>query len=181
MKRLEHSLRLLRPLLMALLMAALGACSGSEGMEDLQQYVIEVALRPGGEVEPMPEFVPYEAFAYSAASMRSPFDIPILAGAGEAAAPVSIVQPDFERPRETLEEFALGNLNMVGMMTRSSGTVALVQDENGKVHRVSRGNYMGRNHGRVVQVTATEIELIEIVPSGDGGWVERPRTLTLQR
>lgn len=173
--------RLLRTLALSLLMGTLLACSGNDGMEDLQQYIVEVALRPGGPVEPVPEFVSYEAFAYSAASMRSPFDVPIMAGTNEAQAPVSIVEPDFDRPREPLEEFALSNLSMVGMMTRDTNTIALIQDENGTVHRVSRGNYLGRNHGRVVRVTSSEIELIEIVPSGDGGWVERPRTLTLQR
>ncbi len=164
-----------------LLCTVLAACSGNGDMNDLQQYIIEVSLRPGGEVEPMPQFSPYEAFTYSAASMRSPFDVPIMAGTNVAQSPVTQVQPDFNRTPEPLEAFALSNLNMVGMITRGSATIALIQDENGKIHRVGTGQYMGRNHGRVGSVTASELELIEIVPSGDGGWVERPRTLTLQR
>lgn len=173
--------RKLRAVLTCLLLVSLIACSGRNSMDDLQQYIIETSLRPGGPVEPMPEFLPYEAFAYSAATMRSPFDVPIMAGANEAKAPTVVLEPDFNRPQEPLEAFALANLNMVGMMMRDKHTVALVQDENGMIHRVTEGAYMGRNHGRVVSVTGSEIELIEIVPSGDGGWVERPRTLTLVR
>src|SRR5690606_1912441 len=117
---------LLRLPVLGLVMALLAACSGNEGMDDLQQYIVEVSLRPGGPVEPMPEFVPYEAFTYSAASLRSPFDIPVMAGAGDAAPPAIVVQPDFDRPREPLDEFALSNLTMVGMMTRGNGTIALI-------------------------------------------------------
>tara|TARA_R110001606_G_scaffold376940_1_gene535812 strand:+ start:870 stop:1352 length:483 start_codon:yes stop_codon:yes gene_type:complete len=159
----------------------LSACGGNDGMDDLQQYIVEVSLRPGGPVEPMPQFLPYEAFTYSAASLRSPFDVPIMAGTSVAQEPVSEVKPDFDRTPEALESFALSNLTMVGMITRGNATIALIQDENGMIHRVGRGNYLGRNHGRVMSVAANEIELTEIVPSGDGSWVERPRTLAMQR
>lgn len=159
----------------------LSACSPGNEMTDLQQYIIEVSLRPGGPVEPMPEFQAYETFTYSAASQRSPFDVPIMAGGAAAQPPVSQVEPDFNRTPEALEEYALSGLSMVGMMTRGDTYIALIRDEMGGIHRVLRGNYLGRNHGRIVAVTPAEIEIIEIVPSGDGGWVERPRTLALQR
>jgi type IV pilus assembly protein PilP len=150
-------------------------------MTDLQQYIIEVSVRPGGPVEPMPEFQAYETFTYSSASLRSPFDVPIMAGSGAVPPPVSLVEPDYDRIPEALEEYALAGLSMVGMMTRGDAYIALIRDDMGGIHRVLRGNYLGRNHGRIVAVTPTEIEIIEIVPSGDGGWVERPRTLSLQR
>jgi len=38
---------------------------------------------------------------------------------------------------------------------------------------------MGRNHGRIVAIKNDRINLIEIVPDGHGGWLERPRTLAL--
>jgi len=164
-----------------LMCLALSACGDSKSMDDLQQYIVEVSLRPGGPVEPMPQFLPYEAFTYSAASMRGPFDVPIMAGTSVAQEPVNEVKPDFDRTPEELESFALSNLSMVGMITRGNTTIALIQDENGMIHRIGRGSYLGRNHGRVMSVAPTEIEIVEIVPSGDGGWVERPRTLTLQK
>ncbi|MGJ8688366.1 MAG: pilus assembly protein PilP [Gammaproteobacteria bacterium] len=169
-----------KPVFMIVLCGLLAACSDSHDMNDLQQYIVEVSLRDGGPVEPMPQFLPYEAFTYSAASMRSPFDVPVMAGTNVAETPITQVRPDFDRTPQPLEVFALSNLNMVGMITRANAIIALVQDENGKIHRVGVGTYMGRNHGRVNTVTQSVIELIEIVPSGDGGWVERPRTLAIQ-
>ncbi|MDX5297860.1 MAG: pilus assembly protein PilP, partial [Gammaproteobacteria bacterium] len=47
------------------------------------------------------------------------------------------------------------------------------------IHRVRPGNFMGKNFGRIVGINDSLIELIEIVPSGHGGWVERPRTLSI--
>ena len=178
---LQFDARILRHKVALMLLGTLTACGGGGDMADLQQHIVEVTLRPGGEIEPMPEFLPYEAFTYSAASMRSPFDIPLAILMREAGQEVVMVVPDENRPREILEEYALGNLEMVGMLSRDRGYVGLVRDEVGVVHRVSVGNYMGRNHGRIRAVSPTQIDLVEIVPSGDGGWVERPRSLTLQR
>jgi type IV pilus assembly protein PilP len=59
--------------------------------------------------------------------------------------------------------------------------MALGRDGAGQVHRVTRGDYMGRNHGQVDSITAERIDLTEIVPAGDGGWVERPRTVELSQ
>jgi type IV pilus assembly protein PilP len=40
---------------------------------------------------------------------------------------------------------------------------------------------MGRNHGRVVDMSATYVAVVEIVSDGsDDGWVERPRSIALK-
>jgi len=39
---------------------------------------------------------------------------------------------------------------------------------------------MGRNHGRIVEISENQIELVEIVPTGDGSWMERPQTVMLR-
>ena len=38
---------------------------------------------------------------------------------------------------------------------------------------------MGRNHGKVTNLSDSKIELIEIVASGDG-WLERPNIIELK-
>lgn len=177
MSRDFNSLRLL---VLSALLLALAACSRVENFSDLQAFVAEVKSRPGEAVEPVPEFVPYEGFIYSAASMRSPFEIPLTVEEQSAMLVSQNVQPDFDRPREELEEHALSSLTMVGMLVRNDVYQALVEDALGVVHRVHEGNYLGRNHGRIESITETQINLVEIVPSGNGGWVERPQTLTLQ-
>ena len=169
-------LRTLLPLLMGLL----AGCAQENDMAELQQFVDQQLNRPPGPIEPLPRFTSYQPFTYSAAGLRSPFEAPVDISAALRAQTQSDVQPDENRPREALESFNLSNLRMVGSLARGNTTWALIRDENGEVHDVMAGNYMGRNHGRIVSVTPTQIDLIEIVPSGDGGWIERPQTISLQ-
>ena len=164
------------------LASLLSACSQGDGFSDLDQFMADTRAKPRGHVEPLPEFQAYEAFAYSAVDRRAPFEPPIevqLTTVSEK--PVSEVEPDLDRPREVLENHDLNDLDMVGTLQGVDGVLfALIRDDEDAVHRVSRGNYMGRNYGRIVRVSETLIELIEIVPNGQGGWVERPRSLSLE-
>lgn len=171
----------LRGWLAALAVLLVTACSGGAETTQLQQQLNAIAAQPGGEIEPLPEFEAYEAFTYSAASLRSPFQLPRIASQGEDGEPPELVQPDLERESEALEQFSINTLEMVGMLRQEGRIMALVRDRTGQVHRVTRGSYMGRNHGRVDSITGERIELTEIVPAGDGGWVERPRTVELSQ
>ena len=158
----------------------LAACTRADNFGDLQAFVVEVNSRPAAAVEPVPEFVPYEGFIYGAASQRSPFDVPLIIDVSTGMVLSQDVEPDFERARELLESQSLSELTMVGMLTREEVIEALIEDGFGEIHRVGVGNYIGRNHGRIENVSKTQISVIEIVPSGSGGWIERPQTLTLQ-
>ncbi len=163
------------------LASLLTACSQGNGFSDLDKFMADTRAKPRGHVEPLPEFKAYEAFSYSAADRRAPFEPPIdvqLTMADEE--PVSDVEPDLDRPKEVLENFDLKSLGMVGTLQGVDGSLfALIRDNEGGIHRVRTGNYMGQNYGRVVGVNETRIELMEIVPNGRGGWVERPRSLSL--
>lgn len=163
------------------LASLLTACSQGNGFSDLDKFMADTRAKPRGHVEPLPEFKAYEAFSYSAADRRAPFEPPIdvqLTMAEEQ--PVSDAEPDLDRPKEVLENFDLKSLGMVGTLQGVDGNLfALIRDNEGGIHRVRTGNYMGQNYGRVVGVSDTRIELVEIVPNGRGGWVERPRSLSL--
>jgi len=82
---------------------------------------------------------------------------------------------------QVLESYALGQLKMVGTLQRNKNDVlwALITDEQASVHMVKVGQYMGKNHGQIVDIKIGRIDLIEIVPNGYGGWLERPRTISL--
>ncbi len=166
-------------ILLITLLLLTGCMGNNEELIAVQNYVNQQVNRPPGRIEPPPEMVAYEAFSYSAANLRSPFDIPIDISSAELNQQGSNIQPDLNRPREPLEAFAIGTLRMRGIMSRNNTIWALIQDENNNLHYVSRGNYMGRNHGRVVSITEQQIDLIEIVPSGAGSWIERPQTIML--
>ena len=71
---LKHLLAVrILPVIMSLL---LFGCSGDD-MRDLDAFMAEKRARPGGVIEPIPTFKAYEAFAYAATTMRSPFDRPV--------------------------------------------------------------------------------------------------------
>ena len=119
------------------------------------------------------------AFTYSAASLRSPFDIPVDAATAMRNQLNNQVKPDESRPKEYLESFTLGTLTMVGTLARKGQTWALIKDEAGNINRVAVGNHMGKNFGRIVNITPTQIDVMEIVPTGDGGWIERPQSIVI--
>ncbi|MES1196943.1 MAG: pilus assembly protein PilP, partial [Steroidobacter sp.] len=56
----------------------------------------------------------------------------------------------------------------------------LVQDKQGLVYHVQVGGHMGQADGRIVGITSTRISVIELVPDGMGGYIERPAALTLK-
>ena len=56
---------------------------------------------------------------------------------------------------------------------------ALVSDPSGAVTRVKPGSHMGKNFGLVKQVNEAKVSLIEIVPDGRDGWVERASNVSI--
>lgn len=163
----------------SLLLLGLTACDASGDFSDLQAYMNDVRARPKGEIEPLPTFPPYEAFTYSAAALRSPFQPPVKIDLRQRQKGSAEIKPDEARPKQFLEGFNIELFEMVGLLANDTGRFALVGGAGG-VHRVKVGDYLGRNYGRIVAINDDRIEVVEIVPDGEGGWLERPRTLTLK-
>jgi type IV pilus assembly protein PilP len=165
--------------LAVLLTMVVAGCSSDGEFSDLSAYMEEVQSRPPGRIEPLPPFEQVPPFAYQASNMRSPFEPPVQVKRVDRAQGGPQVQPNLNRARQFLEQYPVGSLRMVGTLAQGNRTYALVQDGDGGVHRVQRGDYMGTDHGRIQDIAETAIELIEIVPDGTGGWVERARTVPL--
>ena len=68
---------------------------------------------------------------------------------------------------------------MVGTLDLGGETYGLVQTADGLIHRVVPGNYLGQNDGRIVAITDSEIELVEIISDGIGGYIERDAAISL--
>ena len=162
-------------MLIASLALGLTACGGD--MDDLDSYINEVKARPGGRIEPLPEITPYESFTYVAdvEGVRSPF----LPDTPQAAGPTGGTRPDPDRPREFLEAFPLDTLRMVGTLNLGETAYGLVQTSDGLIHRVIPGNYVGQNDGRIVDISDSEIQIVEIISDGIGGYVERDAAIGL--
>ena len=53
------------------------------------------------------------------------------------------------------------------------------KDADGVVHRVHVNNYLGQNYGRITAIAEDHIDLVELIPNGTGGWMERQATIAL--
>jgi len=158
-------------------------CVQEDPLVDLRDYVAEIDARPSGTIPPPPEFASFEFVSYTASGERSPFEMPrpLELETEESESPRSNVRPDTDRVPEYLESYRIETLTMVGTLAglQEGDLWGLVRDGDGEIHRVQVGNYMGRNHGEIISISETQIDLIEIVPSGQDNWVERPRAIVL--
>ena len=166
-----------------LLIAACGllvaGCGESHG--DLRAWIDQVKAGPKPKVEALPQMPRYEKFTYQAAHLRDPF-ADVLRRVPVSPAPAAVEsgpRPDASRPREPLEGFPLDALRMVGTLARDGSTYALVRAPDRTVTRISVGDRLGQNHGKVQHIGDAEIHLVELVETSQGNWVEREAALVL--
>jgi len=157
----------------------LGACGGD--MSDLEAFIEQTKASHHGQVDPLPEFPPYQTFSYTAYDGRDPFrpqtDLSVSPVAAESE--YSGPRPEATRRREPLESYPVDSLKMVGLLQQQSQTWGLVRDPEGTIHRVQPGNFAGQNHGKIVAVSENRIDIVELVPDGLSGWVNRDAQLAM--
>ncbi|MDQ3229698.1 MAG: pilus assembly protein PilP [Pseudomonadota bacterium] len=142
---------------------------------NLEKWVAEVKSRPAPPIEVIPLMQQFETFEYAAQSLRDPFSDAFTTDSGGSGP-----RPDSDRRRQPLELFPLDSLDMVGTLGRGAGIVGLVMTPDKVTHRVRPGAYVGQSDGRVTAVYEDRIEIVELVPDGAGGWLERPATVALE-
>ncbi|HEY4581899.1 MAG TPA: pilus assembly protein PilP [Lysobacter sp.] len=175
MKTTAHT-AIARSLVLAVLLAgcARGVTSTPGEAPNLEKWVVDVKARPAPPLDPLPVMQQFETFEYAAQGLRDPFSR-AFADDGNGSGP----RPDSARRKQALEAFPLDSLDMVGTLGRGAGLIALVMAPDKVTYRVRIGDYMGQSDGRVTSVRDDRIELVELVPDGAGGWLERPATLAL--
>ena len=176
----SYFIRIIAITVTILVSLSLTACIGND-MADLEQYIVEINARQPKSIPPLPQIKHVETFVYNDAGRRNPFSPSAIGGeeiAGDAQ-PGDGLRPDPLRRKEELEQFPLDTLRMVGTLNQNDHTWALVKSQDGVIHRVQPGNYMGLNHGQITHISEEKIEMTEIVSSGDGAYQERQATLSL--
>lgn len=184
MKRVCEPMR--TPMLALLLVTAGLAGCVSRDISDLQSYAEEVLARKGGRIDPLPEIKPYERYLYQSAEAgaRDPFESFLEEREERVAQAISAEQQKYleeirNRNREELENFELDSLRMVGTLEDQNNLWGIVRDPQGTVHRVQVGNYLGRNYGKITNISEDRIELREIIQDPSGQWEERQAVLAL--
>jgi len=163
-----------------LLMLGLTGCI-KEDISDLRQFIKTVKARPKGRIQPLPEIKVVEPFIFNPDGLRDPFraverivaedSMDLGSGLG--------IRPDTSRRKEELEGYSLDTLRMVGTVTMNKDFWGLIKASDGTIHRVQKGNHMGRNYGEIIRILDDRIELMEIVPDKPGAWREQQASLAL--
>jgi type IV pilus assembly protein PilP len=172
-----------RTLLATALGGLLTGC-GSGTHQDLEGFVNKTKqqARRTTSIEPLPDIKPYETYLYKADSKRDPFTPTLVIDETVATAGGDGIHPDPNRRKEALESFPLDSLRMVGTLQRDDqlwAIVKVINNPDSGIHRVVTGNYMGQNHGQIVRISEEQIELVEIIPNGLGGWRESETSIAL--
>lgn len=164
----------LRLLMLLLAVTAVAGCT--RGTSDLRQWIAKEKAKKGAPLPPLPVIKTFESFEYKDQALRDPFaPSPNQSGHNSKAGP----RPDQNRPRQPLEAFALDSLKMVGTIGQGAHMEALIKDPGGVIHQVHTNDYMGQNYGRVTDIAEDHIDLVELVPNGTGGWMERKASIAL--
>jgi type IV pilus assembly protein PilP len=157
--------------------AALTGCTAN--IDDLVLYTESVRANTPVSVTPYPEFKPLPNVSYSASDLRNPFirsRTQQIADTGQEQ--VNCKQPNTSRSKDKLESFGLDGLQMSGVFTTNGRKYGLVTANDGSLHRVTRGSYIGLFNGRVTAVRNNEILIEEMLPDGAGCWKSKQATLT---
>ena len=163
-------------LILSATVLSMSGCTDRIGMAE--QAMTDIRNQPAQQIEPPPKAELVEDFVYSASTQRSPFLPPSLVNVQGPTTSIDGVRPDITRVKEPLEQYELSQLVFRGVVISPEGQqYALVQRPDGSVASVRVGNYLGLNDGRIVEITPTQINLIEIVPDSRAGFVEKPQSL----
>lgn len=82
-------------------------------------------------------------------------------------------------PRTPLQKYEIDQYRLVGIIWGVERPRALVEDPEGIGHVMEIGTYIGRNWGKVTQITAGEVVVTEEYQTLDGELVVNPIKMTL--
>ena len=161
---------------------AVAGCGQKSGIEDLREFTEEAYKNQKPAVEPLPALRPTSVFVYTASDQTDPFsklnlrlqeDEPEDLGGGEEHA------PDPTRKQEPLEAHPIDQLKLVGIINQDGVDWAIVEAPDQTVHRVTKGNYLGQNHGEIIAVRDRQVQIEQRVQNEVGRWEREPASLVL--
>ena len=172
---------MIRLLTVVMLLSFLVGCNKQSGVGDLKKFTTNAYKDRKPQVDPLPTVKPVPIFIYQASQETDPFNQGNLrkqstdkeeTGVGENA-------PDLTRRKEPLEAYPTDALKLVGVMEQNGITWAIVNAPDSTVHRVTEGNYLGRNHGQITRVKGRRVNVVELVRNPVGKWEKKPAKLLL--
>lgn len=162
-------------------LACLALCGCGSKDAELKAWMDQVRAEEKVTIDPLPVLKPYEQFVYNRNDRKDPFVDTLAEQRLESVGDLGTdgVRPDLNRRKEALEAYPLDALRMVGTLSRADSVWALIQAPDQTISRVGVGNYIGENYGRVTQIGSSGVQLVEVIPNGTGGWMERPAAVEI--
>src|SRR5689334_12266296 len=72
-----------------------------------------------------------------------------------------------------LEKYQYDDLVLVGTFRDKDGWVGCIRLPDKSLRLVRPGYYIGPNDGKITSIDKNRFDLVELVPDGSGGWLER--------
>jgi type IV pilus assembly protein PilP len=114
-----------------------------------------------------------QVFVYQANDRIDPFDIKKIALLStDHPSAGSNISPDVQRTRETLEQYPIDSLRMVGTLRKTGKIIALIQVEK-VIYQVYVGSYLGQDMGRVIKISEDAMQVEETTQDAGGEWRKR--------
>lgn len=155
----------------------LTACESK--IDSVNAAMDEIDSQPALPIDAPPVFQQAPNYQYDAQHLRSPF-LPASIANELKVSKLTSLRPNLNRQKQALEHYPFDQLRMKGRIVAANGQqVALIETPDGRVEQVALQQYIGLNQGRVVSISATEIKVLELIENGLGGYLERPRVLSL--
>tara|TARA_B110000908_G_scaffold39149_1_gene47241 strand:- start:2512 stop:3036 length:525 start_codon:yes stop_codon:yes gene_type:complete len=171
----------MRYLYLMLGICAVAGPSVGEDFIEINARLDAVSLKPTDNIPSIPEFPVQVDYFYQSHAKRDPFqayyevikpeDMPVRQKA---------IPPDLLREKEPLELIDFPRFKLVGSLTNSGQSWALVSHTSGVVSKVAVGGRIGKNFGKVVKVSAKELVIKEKVSDGPGLWVSQYRSISAE-
>jgi len=163
---------------------AVSACGFSDD-DKTQTWIDKQTRETALTVVSSPATPKFKAQHYIPSSEIDPFDEQRLALAKKkelqtSAALGGLLGSEMRRKKESLEEFPLESMTMVGRMTSERQQVALVKVDS-VLYQVRLGSHLGQNFGRVTDISDQGLSLRELVQDTVGKWTERKAILALRK
>ena len=163
---------------------ALTAC-GFSTTEELNAWLANERKLNSAPSLPIAAPRAFEAEAYELTGQIDPFSSNRIPGdQGVASSAPSPVKKDatydleLAGERRDLEKVSLDAVEFKGTLSQDGAPVALIW-ANRELHQVRLGDYLGPNRGKVLQISAQEIRLRELLQDGSGQWAPKTTVLTL--
>ncbi|MBF0199761.1 MAG: pilus assembly protein PilP [Desulfamplus sp.] len=118
---------------------------------------------------------------YTGKGKIDPFD-PLIKDTPNAPEEKVVVEEEVPRRILTpLEKLDFSQMKLVAVLSRDSGSVAMVQESGGKGYLVNVGTYIGRNSGQVIKIEKDKLVIQEQVKDYQGKVTDRFQEMKLNK